>query len=450
MRNEEKTKEQLIDELAMLRQQVGELRALTDKHMRDDETLPESVNGYRMLFEGAGDAIFILEAEGEKTGQIVAANRAAADMHGYIVHELLSLNIKDLDGLDAAKDAPERIRRMLNGEWIKAEIIHRRKNGTFFPVEISAGLMELGDHKYILAFDRDITERKRTEEALRESEEKYRSLVESTDDSIYLVDMNGRYLFMNKKHLSRLNLPEGEFLGRTYGEFHSQEETDEFVGYVTGVLKTGSSVQYEHRSSRGGRYYLRTLNAVKKSDGQIFAVTVISKDITHLKQMEEKLSVFSFTDDLTGLCNRRAFFALVEQQLKLSRRLKKGVFMLYADLDNLKTINDTFGHQEGDRALIDIANVLKTTFRDADIVGRIGGDEFVVIPIGTTEDNIKIVTDRLQKVLQIHNAGSKRGYTLSVSFGVSYYDPGNPSTIDELLRHAEKLMYEQKRLKRKS
>lgn len=129
-----------------------------------EEALLESENRYRMLFERAGDAIFILETEGEKAGQIVAANQVAAEMHGYTVEELLALNITDLDAEDAVQEAPGRIRRILKGEWIRAEIMHRKEDGTIFPVEISAGLLELGDHKYVLAFDRDITERKMAEQ----------------------------------------------------------------------------------------------------------------------------------------------------------------------------------------------------------------------------------------------------------------------------------------------
>jgi PAS domain S-box-containing protein len=129
-----------------------------------EEMLLESENRYRMLFERAGDSIFVLDAEGEKAGQIVAANQAAAELHGYAVAELLAMSITDLDTPDAAKDAPGRIRRMLKGEWIKAEITHRKKDGTIFPVEVSAGVVEFGRHKYILAFDKDITQRKRAEE----------------------------------------------------------------------------------------------------------------------------------------------------------------------------------------------------------------------------------------------------------------------------------------------
>jgi two-component system sensor histidine kinase AtoS len=113
----------------------------------------------------------MLEAEGENVGRIVSANRAAANMHGYTVEELVGMKIQDLDTPEAAEGSPERVRRILNGEWIDAEITHRKKDGSAFPVEISAGLLELEDQKYILAFDKDITERKQSEEALQRAEQ---------------------------------------------------------------------------------------------------------------------------------------------------------------------------------------------------------------------------------------------------------------------------------------
>lgn len=423
---------------------------LLSKHKKVVDALTESEKRYQMLFETAGDAIFILDAEGEKAGQIVAANRAAAEMHGYAIDELLTLNIKDLDTPDVAREAPGRIHRMLKGEWIKEEITHRKKDGAVFPVEISAGFFEFKDHKYILAFDRDITGRKSAEKALKESEEKYRSLVESTGDSIYLIDRNYRYLFMNKKHLSRLGFTGENFRGKAFSDSHSPEETEEFIKNVDKAFETGESVQHEHFSRRDNRYFLRTLSPVKAADGRTIAVTIVSKDINELKQMEEKLRALSLTDELTGIYNRRGFFTLVEQLLKLARRQKKGVFMLYADLDDLKGINDTWGHHEGDLALIDAANLFKATFRESDIIARIGGDEFVVIPVGSTGDNIEMITARFQKNVEEHNSQSARNFNLSVSFGISYYDPESPSSIDKLLLQGEKLMYEQKMDKRRS
>jgi diguanylate cyclase (GGDEF)-like protein/PAS domain S-box-containing protein len=299
-------------------------------------------------------------------------------------------------------------------------------------------------------FKKLVTDRKEAEEALRESEEKYRSLVESTEDSIYLVDKNYKYLFMNKKHILKLGFSANEYLGREYSEFHSPDETKWFIEKVNNVFKTGESIHHEHKSLRDGKYFLRTLSPVKKSDGTIIAVTIVSKDITEYKKMEEKLHELSLNDELTGLYNRRGFITLAEQLFKLSKRQKKGILMLYGDVDNLKEINDTFGHKEGDMALIDIANILRKNYRESDIIARIGGDEFVVIPVGVTGDNIEVISSRLQKCLEIHNTEKNSSYKLSLSFGIAYYDPENPCSIDELLVQGDKLMYEQKRHKQNS
>jgi two-component system sensor histidine kinase AtoS len=132
--------------------------------------ITENERRYRLLFESAADAIFILDAEGDGAGKIVSANQSAAAMHGYTVEELMILHIQDIDAPDAAQLSLERIKRLLQGEWIKTEINHMKKDGTVFPVEISAGVFEFDNHRYILAIDRDITERKRTEETLQRAE----------------------------------------------------------------------------------------------------------------------------------------------------------------------------------------------------------------------------------------------------------------------------------------
>ena len=133
--------------------------------------LQESELLFRRLFEGAGDAIFILEAEGDHSGRIKDVNQAAEKLHGYSIGELHGKNITDLDAPAAAAEAPGLMERMLRGEWIKTELDHRRKDGTLFPVEVSAGLIEMGDYKYVLAFDRDSTARKQAEKTLRQTME---------------------------------------------------------------------------------------------------------------------------------------------------------------------------------------------------------------------------------------------------------------------------------------
>lgn len=298
-------------------------------------------------------------------------------------------------------------------------------------------------------FDEMITMRKKAEEALRKSEGEYRSLVESTEDSIYLVDRDYKYLFLNTVHLARLGFSVEQILGRPYSEFHSQEEAKEFAESVDAVFGAGQSVRREHLSRRDGRYFFRTLSPVKETDGRTVAVTVVSKDITGLKLLEEKLRTLSLTDELTGLYNRRGFFTLAEQVLKMAKRQNRGIFMVYADLDNLKKINDTLGHQEGDRALVDAAGIFRATYRESDIIARIGGDEFAAILERKSEDS-KTITLRLLQNIEEHNAKADRSYELSISLGVSYYDPESPCSIDELLARADDLLYEEKKQRRKS
>lgn len=297
---------------------------------------------------------------------------------------------------------------------------------------------------------RVLKKRRHMEEALLASEGKYRSLVESTEDSIYLVDRHYRYLFVNKKHLSRLGLPEERLIGHTYGEHHTPEEAGEFIEHVDTVLATGESVQHEHQSRRDNRYFLRTMSPVKGPDGKIMAVTVVSKQITERKRMEEELRALSLSDALTGLHNRRGFMALAGQQLKIAKRLQRGVSLLSADMDNLKIINDTLGHKEGDAALVEIAAILKESFRESDVIARIGGDEFVVLLIENASGDSEMLTERLQNNLERHNAAAGRSFRLSVSFGLAGCPPESPCSIDDLLARADELMYGQKRLKKSS
>lgn len=172
------------------------------------------------------------------------------------------------------------------------------------------------------------------------------------------------------------------------------------------------------------------------------------QEINERKQIEEKLYALSTLDELTGLYNRRGFFTLVEQQLKMANRGKSGMHIFYADMDNLKEINDTLGHQEGDLALVEMAALLRETFRESDIIARVGGDEFVAVPVGTTGETVNIITDRINRNIELNNSDKARPYRLSLSFGIVEYNPDSPISIDELLSEGDKLMYQQKQRKR--
>ncbi len=166
------------------------------------------------------------------------------------------------------------------------------------------------------------------------------------------------------------------------------------------------------------------------------------------KRAEEAIRALSLEDELTGLPNRRGFFALAEQQLKVARRTKTGLYLLFADVDGLKTTNDRFGHAEGDRLIRDAARILRATFRDSDIVARIGGDEFVVLMIQTDEAAPAQFLARLDTEIERRNAGEKES-PLSLSVGVTRYAREAPVPLEELIRRADALMYEEKRKKRR-
>ena len=166
------------------------------------------------------------------------------------------------------------------------------------------------------------------------------------------------------------------------------------------------------------------------------------------KIMEDKHRELAITDDLTGLLNRRGFFALAEHQCKVATRNKKILALLYIDFDGLKIINDELGHEAGDQALEDTANIFKATFRSSDIIARIGGDEFAVLltDLPNPKDENKII-QHLQDNLTKHNESGTRKYELGLSIGVAYYNPEDSCSIGKLLNKADELMYRHKNLK---
>jgi diguanylate cyclase (GGDEF)-like protein len=166
------------------------------------------------------------------------------------------------------------------------------------------------------------------------------------------------------------------------------------------------------------------------------------------RKMQEELFALSLVDDLTGLYNRRGFFTLAQQQLKVSYRMEKEMHLLFIDVDDLKQINDNLGHYEGDLALIGVAKVLKNTFRESDILARIGGDEFVVLALDISTDNAGVLVSRLHRGIDNHNSGKDSSRQVSVSVGVATYDPKSPCDLEDLLGQADRAMYEQKKGRR--
>lgn len=172
----------------------------------------------------------------------------------------------------------------------------------------------------------------------------------------------------------------------------------------------------------------------------------LEQEIQERLKAEAEVRQLSLTDELTGLYNRRGFFLLAQQQLKIAQRTQTNCSLIFADLDGLKKINDTFGHELGDRTIVDAAKILKQTFRDADILARFGGDEFTIFILGeeTYPNHFK---DRLQSNIDFFNQNSNRVYKLSISMGIQLCDIYENCSLEEWIAKADQLMYEHKQTK---
>jgi diguanylate cyclase (GGDEF)-like protein len=160
--------------------------------------------------------------------------------------------------------------------------------------------------------------------------------------------------------------------------------------------------------------------------------------------LQAELGALALTDGLTGLFNRRGFFTLAERQLKVARRSDRRMLLFLLDVDGLKAINDSFGHSEGDMALIRTAEALEKTFRESDILARFGGDEFAALAIEAAGHGEAAIATRLRQNLRAA-AGDASRYELSLSMGVARFDPASGGSIGRLMVQADRAMYEHKR-----
>lgn len=163
-------------------------------------------------------------------------------------------------------------------------------------------------------------------------------------------------------------------------------------------------------------------------------------------ETKEKQRLLSLKDELTGCLNRRGFFALAEQQIMMAKRQRQDMLLLIGDMDKLKWINDTFGHQEGDRAICEMADILKKSFRESDIIARIGGDEFAILQAENIGASSNVAVARLQHNLSVHNAECQHDRILSMSIGSVRCAPDSCHSLNELMKQADRSMYEHKKI----
>lgn len=308
----------------------------------------------------------------------------------------------------------------------------------------------------IYAVARDVTEEKRNEEsvresnagfgllaevverredALRESEARFRTMFESAGVGIALTDMRGAMIEANPALGVLLGRESGALRGRNLAEFTDGED-------LAGDRQLfDEMVQGNRVSHRADRRFLRpdgsvlpgrqTVSLVRDSDGTPrFAVSMV-EDMT-----------LALVDELTGLSNRRAFLAFGQQQLHLAVREQRTPAVLFMDLDGMKRINDTYGHPQGDRALVEVGQILLRTFRASDMAARFGGDEFCVLLFEGAHAASAMA--RLEVELIDWNTKGGGPFKLSLSMGAARFDWRVPAEMEELVAEADRAMYEHK------
>jgi len=258
-----------------------------------------------------------------------------------------------------------------------------------------------------------------------------------------LKKVNAKLLYAKESERSR-NLKRLEHLSHIVVDCQLKRRDGKVIwcrDYTRSVAGPGGKVAYYDG-------VLIDVTREKNSDEKLkAALAELKESARERRKMIKELEAHSITDELTSLYNRRGFFTVAKQYLKLARRNKTKMFLLFMDMDLLKNINDTFGHHVGDAALIKTAEILNQTFRDSDIKGRMGGDEFAVFPIDSNMAGVEIALRRLETNISDFNSANNAPFKLSISTGVSCFDPEYPSSVEDLIVRADKLMYEQKRQK---
>ena len=318
-------------------------------------------------------------------------------------------------------------------------------------VENSARQVELG-RQHVEELNRFIAEQERIKKALVESEEHFRNAFDYAAIGMALVSPEGNWLRVNRSFCEIVGFSEAELLvtdfqAITHSEDLGNELAEMYRMTVGEILTSQVEKRYVHRLGHDV-WVSSSFSLVRDTGNRPLHFIFQVQDITERKRAEAAIQTLSLADELTGLYNRRGFMAFCKQHLNTIRRTNKGIVIVYADLDGLKGINDSFGHKEGDRALVKTAELLKETFRTSDVLGRLGGDEFTVLAAVDPDGGREKLLARMQEKFDNYNALRVCPYDLSISVGVAQLNPEASESMEDLMAAADAAMYENKRGKR--
>jgi len=463
MKDQSKTKQVLIHELVSLRHRISELERSESELKREKEVLKDSESKYQFLAENMSDVIFTVDLNLMTTYISPSIER----LLGYTPQERMTQKADQQLTLKSQKLIFETLSVELGREKEKGsdpdrsktlELEYYHKDGSIkHLLTYVRGIRDSkGNLTGFYGSSHDITERKRAEEELRQAYSFRNAIIDNVAEGLCVCHETKEYPFVKftiwndrMTDITGYTVEEINLLGWYQTVYPDPELQAKAIERMKRMRQSNDlrNEEWEIIRADGNQCVLNISTSVVESDDGVVHVLAIMQDITDRKRMEEEIFTLSITDQLTGLYNRRGFLSLAGQQLKLSERNKSGLLLFFADLDLLKLINDLLGHKEGDKALIESANIFKETFRASDIIARLGGDEFAVLAIDIKGTNPEVFTTRLQQLIDIWNNRENRKYKLSISMGFAYYDPENPRSIDNLIARADKLMYEQKQNK---
>jgi PAS domain S-box-containing protein len=269
---------------------IGLIGVITDitERKKAEEALKQSEDHYRALFDRAGEGVFLMALD----GRLLAANEAFAHMHGYSVEEMRGMSLKDLDAPDTFQRVPERMARLQAGEALTFEVEHYHKDGHVFPLEVSASLIRSGNEVYLQCFHRDITARKRAEAALRESEKKFRILVEKANDIVYSLTPEGVFTYVSPSWTRLLGHDVSEVENHPFQPFVHPEDISACLAFLERTIKTGvaqASIEYRALHKDGNwRWHTTNASALHDDSGRVVTYLAIAHDITDRKQAEAK------------------------------------------------------------------------------------------------------------------------------------------------------------------
>ncbi len=408
----------------------------------------EELRRFRMALDSSIDAVYLIDREQMR---FIDANETALATLGYSYQELLQLGPQDLKPDEGELN---RINRRFD-EVIQSasktgmiQTIHQRKDGKRLPVEVYLRAIMSEGRQLLVAVVRDITARLKAESVLRESEERFRVAFNQAAVGLAHVSPEGRWLMVNKKLCEIVGYSKRELLSMRFPDItHPEDLISDWAlarRMIAGEIdeKTREK-RYRHKNG----YYIwvnLTSSMVRDAHGNPKYYSTVVEDISRRKQIEEELLHLANHDALTSLPNRSLLLDRLSQALVFAGRSEGQVAVMLIDLDRFKNINDSLGHEAGDKIIMEVGRRLSASVRPGDTIARLGGDEFVVIrPDVVKEDAVAIMAQQILEALSRPMTIQGHEFYPTGSIGISMF-PKDGLDSQALLKNADTAMYRAK------